>query len=365
MMRPAFSSLKLTAAFTGLLLWLLLAPWLAGQRFLPPRAEIYSSVAWRFGAYPYLEQQIFQKTNAIDIAFLGSSHMWWGVNAPYVQAALSRHAGRPATVVTLGWEWPGFDAVYFIAKDLLQHRRLQVLVICDEQPIPYRRPQTMSHRWFRYGDDWADLTGLSLPLQAAYYSGAILGLPRNLLGLVRPNLPADLTATPYLNDKYHAANPATTMGSLGVCLPYQVGGCFVPFQPSTGVSPAATCIYSPATAASFKFTGPATTPLQAYFARKIMALAKANHVQVVFLHFPTDREIRSPLIHERECWPEILAGHPWLVGVPPAAMFQGLNDEDAFKCFSGPDHFSKNGQDFFTAMITPSLLSVYDASTHH
>jgi hypothetical protein len=352
-------------AFAMLLLLVMLSPILFAKKILPPREEIYSSVSWRFGSYPFLYQQIFHEQGDVDIAFMGASHIWWGVNSPYVQSALSQRIGRPAHVITLGWQWPGFDAVYFIAKDLLQHRRVHMLVICDEQPVRYLRPQALSHRWFRFGDNAPDLAGLSMVDQAAYYSGAILGIPRNLLSLLRTNFPNDLTDAAYLKNQYGASNPIVNLGSLDVCLPFEESGHFVRFNPAATVSPANVSIYSPTASADFAFTGPTTTPLQLYFARKIMALAQANQIKVVFLHFPTFGEIHSSVIHERECWPKILDGNAILMGIQPATMFKGMSDEDIKKLFCGPEHFNRNGQIFFTTLITPSLIAEYDSKTDH
>jgi hypothetical protein len=57
-MRPAFSSIRQAAAFALLLLILLLSPALA-EKFLPAREEIYSSVWWVWGDFPYMDGQIF------------------------------------------------------------------------------------------------------------------------------------------------------------------------------------------------------------------------------------------------------------------------------------------------------------------
>jgi hypothetical protein len=96
LMRPAFSSSRQAAAFALLLLALLLAPALAGKRFLPPRAEIYSSIWWASGDYPFFYHQIFQEKEPVDILFIGASHIHTAFDTPYVQEQLSRRLGRPA-----------------------------------------------------------------------------------------------------------------------------------------------------------------------------------------------------------------------------------------------------------------------------
>ena len=280
-MRPAFSSTRQAAVFGLLLLLLLLLPALMCKSWLPPRESIYSSVSWRFGSYPYLHQQIFEEKTDVDVVFMGSSHIWYGIDTPEVQRELSRKMGREAVVRTLGWQWPGFDAIYFIFQDLLQNRKVHMLVITDEYLGDAIRPQTLSYRWFRFGDNACELAGLPLQTRISFYAGAILGMPRNLLSLLRPNLPADLASRQktFIDTQYHAPNPATRLGSLAVQLGYNYGESseFARYKPEAVARPSDVCVYSPSTRSKFQFTGPPTRSLQLYFARKIVALAREHH----------------------------------------------------------------------------------------
>src|SRR5580658_9208575 len=105
-MRPAFSSTRQAAAFALLLLVLLLAPALAGKKFLPPRSEIYSSIWWASGDYPFFYHQIFDEKSDVDILFIGASHIHTAFNTPDVQDQLGKALGRPAVARTFGWGWP-------------------------------------------------------------------------------------------------------------------------------------------------------------------------------------------------------------------------------------------------------------------
>src|ERR1017187_7687811 len=82
-MRPAFASTQQTAAFALLLLLLLLSPVLAGKKFLPSREQAYATRSWGSAPFPWIQNQIFQETNAIDIVFIGSSHILQAVDTPY------------------------------------------------------------------------------------------------------------------------------------------------------------------------------------------------------------------------------------------------------------------------------------------
>ena len=151
-MPPAFSSTRQAAAFALLLLLLLLSPVLAGRKFLPPREQAYASLSWGSGPYPWIRHEIFEETNDIDIAFMGSSHILHAVDTPYVQAQLSEKLGRPAVVRTIAWGGAGYDALFFVARDLMAHRKLKLLVFYDEYNAPGIR-NTAADCWFRCGEN--------------------------------------------------------------------------------------------------------------------------------------------------------------------------------------------------------------------
>jgi hypothetical protein len=369
-MRPAFSSTRQAAAFAGLLLLLLLSPVLMGKRFLPPRETIYSSTSWTLGSYPFLHGQIFRETNDIDVAVIGSSKGWFDLDAVYLRDELSRRLGRPAVVLNLCWLWAGFDATYFITRDLLEHRHVKMLIFTDEQPDGIsadgiHRAQSLAFRWFRFGDGAQDIAGLNLPNQASLYGSAIVGMPRNLLCLLRPNLGL-ITGTnhqTFLNSYYLAPDPFTRLGSLRCRMDYFEDRDFFPFQPA--VQPgAAPVIYSSATRTNFHFTGHRTQSMELFFLKKFAALAAKRQVKLVMLHYPMPREPeQQEWIAERECWPDLLGTNVTLMGVLPAGFSAGFTPAQKKQVFCNDFHLNENGQDYFTRILTPALADIYETET--
>ena len=189
-MSPAFSSTKQAFAFALLVLVLLLLPAILGKWGLPPAGQSYASIDWTDGPMPYIHQQIFEEKGDIDIAFIGSSRMLGGINTPYVQEKLSEKLGRPAVVRSICWLGSGFDSLYLNAKQLLEHRKVRMLVINDENNT--YGPIGLMPYWFRFGDDAGMLKGMPLEQKAWFYFASVAGMPRNLLCLLRPNIPARL-----------------------------------------------------------------------------------------------------------------------------------------------------------------------------
>jgi hypothetical protein len=372
MMRPAFTSTKAAAAFAGLLLLVLLAPVLAGKKFLPPREQAYATLSWGYSAYPWIRHEIFEETNDIDVVFMGASRMFFGVDVPYVQAELSKKLGRPAVVRAVAWTGAGYDALYLLAQDLLAHRRVRLLVFDDEnRTSAFRNPAIPA--WFRWGEDAAALSGLSLAEQARFYFAAVLGMPRNLLGQVRSDLPAALvSARPNILEQFHhtdsiAGHLGTASARLGFAdAPLQWGDAasFAPYVPQTSATPADAEVYSSTGKTDYAFARAPLPDCQVHFARQFSAVARVHGCRLVLLHHPILEEGRSPLIQERSYWPDIFQTEVTMLGIPPAKLFGGLNDAAMKSLFIEPVHLNQNGQKYFTLLITPRLLQLYEASIH-
>jgi hypothetical protein len=363
MMRPAFTSTKQAAAFALLLLVVLLLPVLVGKNLLPTREQLYASQGWTSGPYPWIYNQIFEETNAIDVLFIGSSKLYYDIDTPHVQKELSRKLGRPAVVRSICWGGPGYDALNFITQDLLEHRKVRMLVF-DEEHSKNDNIQLQAACWFRFADNYQSLQNLPIPRQCAYYLASIVGLPKNIMGLVRSNIPADLSSAPphYLD----APNPATRLGSVATRLGFSPSlvfydhSPFVVYDPQTNAQPADVCVFSQQTKENFVFKGPPVPNWQRCFGQKFAALVEAHGTKLVFLHMPVLEEVDSPVIQEREFWPATLHAGVVMMGIPPNKLFAGMTAEQVLYLFVDPLHLNQNGQNYFTWLITPSLLDIFD-----
>ena len=99
--------------------------------------------------------------------------------------------------------------------------------------------------------------------------------------------------------------------------------------------------------------------MQLHFAQKFAALARAHGCKLVVIHIPTFNERRSTVIAEPAYWPDALREEVTMMGIPPATLFRGLTDAEIKKLYSDPAHLNENGQDYFTALMMPTLLKIY------
>jgi hypothetical protein len=100
--------------------------------------------------------------------------------------------------------------------------------------------------------------------------------------------------------------------------------------------------------------------VQIYFARKLAALAQAHRTSLTCLNVPFISDTKSNVIKERYDWPVALKAPVTMVGIPPATLFDGLSDRDISNMFWDPFHFNENGQKYFTRLLAPNLITIYD-----
>jgi hypothetical protein len=358
MMAPAFSSTRQAAAFAAMVLAVLLSPMLIGKALIRPRDQIYSSLPWAVGAYPYLYNQIYEEKGDIDVAFMGASTMWFGIDTPYFQKKLSEKLGRPAVARSLCWDWVGSEAFYRVSRDLLEHRNVHMIVFGNPVLSGVDTAHKSASDLFQWPDLSKDLPGLEFRAKTSFYAATVVGMPENLLGRVRSNLPAIDSEEVWLEGLYHAENPFRRLGSFAC--PQIKGRDFVRFAPATDPASAKVCVYSEATKTEFQYPKTPPQPTQVAFIRKVAELAREHHVYMVFLYMPDSRDMRAPTINPDAFWPQYFTNDFTMMGIPPAKLFAGLSDKEAPELYFDFRHFDLNGQEFFTPVVTPALVRLYE-----
>jgi hypothetical protein len=339
MMDPAFSSLKQVAAFAALLATSLSAPLLLRAMHQPSREAAWSSVPTYAGDFAHIRHQIFDEKSDIDLLFVGSSFLWAGIDTPQVERALSRQLGRKATVLSLGSNWWGEDLTYLLLRDLLARRRVTLVVFSmptktDQQDAPH----PCATNWLT-GDDAKVFEGLPLRNRLQLFAEEVLGAPRHLLSLLRPDL---LEPSPY------AAGLGA--GRFRAALP---GQRFVRLHEEAPSLATEDLIYSERTRARFLFDAVPLTPYQNHFIRLRAELARQHGTRMAVMHIP-QRPTGEPagVVEERLDWTEIFGADVPLVGVAPAIDAHYYNE-----------HLNLNGAERLTRVLLPALLAIH-AQTH-
>jgi len=312
---------------------------------------VYKAVTKEAGAYAFLGRQILEEKQPLDIAFVGSSLLLKGVDVPLFKSELSKSLGRKANVILLAAYWQGLDMQYVLLRDLLEHRSVGMVVMT--MPIAQfksNRPHVQAYRWFRFGEYQDALRGLALTSRAALYADAVIGAPRQILSLLRPNQIDPRRAV------------STTLGA-----EYDQAGYYgAPFQREqlNFTHPAAqSMIYSEITSGAFDFHGPILSLYQQHWAAQIGNLVRQHQVHLTLLHVNDSEERGHTVVHERMFWPKVIGVPMTVVGVPTSTLFAKVPD-DRFYNYFYDQHMNNNGKELFTVTIAPALIEAYVKAQH-
>lgn len=345
-MCPAFSTNRGAAAFAILLLVCLLLPLMLVKIGLPPRSEFYQGIPQQAGPFVYLAHEIYEEKSDIDILFFGNSLLRVAIDDGYVRQALTQ-LGREANTPVCGFSWQGYDLQYYVLRDLLEHRKVKMLVLAmPTERENSSKPHVQLYRVVRYGDFPHTTDGLSLTSKLGIYGEMVLGSPRQVLNLLRPNLHSSDLALHSSRDSLHNRE-----------IGYN-GTPFVRHLINPPQIPPESMIFSPETRSQFDFRGSPVNQYQLHFIKEIGELARRHGVLLVILHVPLASERGSTTIHERMLWPDVLGDDAAVVGVTSANLFQGISDGQVYD-FYEDEHLNRNGQELFTRTITPALVSLY------
>jgi hypothetical protein len=314
------------------------------------KREAYRAVPVESGKFPLMAHQFFEEKGDIDLLIFGASLLRYAVDSDAVRSALSKHLGRPATVVVAGAGWAGYDMQYLLLKELLEHRRTHAIVMA----LPVGQsdshfPHILLYRMFRFGDDPSFFQGLTVRERFAVYGEMVLGAPRQALSLLRANrLNQDEI------DSSHV-DPQTQSGYFGT-----------PFVKDDREPPAlapTSAIYSPLTASNFRIENLRPNSYQMHFIRRMAVLLREQSVQTIIFNVPRDSERGLTQIHERLYWPDVFGPRTKMIGIPTATLFAGIDDRD-FHRFYMDEHLNANGRRYYTTAMLPALLSLFTKSSN-
>lgn len=347
-LRPAFGSNAQALWFLILVIFALVLPKIITNFNLISRADSYDIMSENNGGYIFIKDEIFHQKDDIDILFIGGSVIWNAVDTPQVQKALSEELGRPAKVVTFGFNFNSIDIPYTQLRDLLERRRVRMVVFSIPRLSWTKGPSTLAYKFLRYDENRDVVDGLSPESRISLYACNVLRSPRDLLTIVRQN---PSMVSPYSKD-LGAFKKAEGM--------VQNPETFQRFTPPSPVFSSSDLIYSSKTQADFYFTNAQLSAHQDHYLNKLVELLKEKKTPLVMLNVPQYSEKHSNKIIELQDWSKRTGTEIPLIGIAPTVLFKGLNEQEVEKLHCDPEHFNKNGNEYFTRTVLPAILEVYE-----
>ncbi len=300
------------------------------------------------GGYSFMKDEIFEKEEDLDILFVGGSVIWNGVDSPQVQRELSTRLGRPARVATFGYNFNSIDISYTAVRDLLERRRVRMVVFSIPRLAYPKGPSVTSYRFLRYGEDDV-VEGLPLDSRISLYACSVLRAPHDLLTIVRRNPSTAKTA--------HSESLGAFLRKEGMA---HDPGAFARFTPPAPPFSSAELIYSDSTSNGFRFEDNQLPAHQDYYLEKLMELLREREVPLAILNVPQYGERDNDQIIERLDWPRRFGSDIPIIGVRPSLLFAGLDEEGVEKLHSDLQHFNLNGSEYYTHAVLPAILDVYE-----
>jgi hypothetical protein len=257
------------------------------------------------GAYSYMKKEVFETDGDIDVLFLGSSVLWNAIDAKQVENALSESLGRKATVVVLGFNFNALDIPYAVMRDLVERRRVR-LVVFSVPRLPFTEgPSTTSYKFLRYSDHPEVVADLSLQSKVSLYACNVLRSPNDLLFMVRP----DRSAQSRFADELGANKELMGME--------RDPETFLHFAPPVPAIPVSELIFSESSNDNFVFTNDELGSHQDAYMRHLERLLRERDIPLAMLNVPQYSERANDKVVGRFDWSKRFGREIPLIGVPP------------------------------------------------
>lgn len=355
LIRPAFSSNLALNLFLILLVFTLVLPRIISQTGLITRVDSYDLMPEDFGEYSFIKNEIFNEKDDIDVLFIGTSITWNAIDTPLIQKALSEKLGRPARVLTFGYYFSGVDISYAMLRDLLERRRVRLIIYSVARDEFSEGPSLPACKFVRY-DDHPELTGqLPLSSRISMYGCSVIRSPHELLTMVREN---QLEPSPFSKD-FGSSKLERALNRD----PFKPGDpdAFVRFTPRVPEFSSDELLYSRVNRDQFHFRNEKLPDHHDFYLDALFQLLETKKVPLAMMNIPQYFERNSDRVIENQDWTKRFGKGLPLIGVPAKTLFAGINEKDLDKLYADIDHFSANGNEYYSQAILPAILEVYES----
>ncbi|NGZ25648.1 MAG: hypothetical protein G8345_02030, partial [Magnetococcales bacterium] len=138
----------------------------------------------------FIHHQTFVDQTPLDVLIAGGSYAWNGLDPKVLEQAFSERYRRPFRAINIALN-EGKDQTYLFVKNLTMRRKVRMVIINDFFS-PISTPHENAFRRWLLTEHWNLMGQLPIKSSFGFYTESILGAPRHLLSLLRPNRPAHL-----------------------------------------------------------------------------------------------------------------------------------------------------------------------------
>ncbi len=325
----------------GLVAVLTLSPLVS---YLPQydREEVYRAIDGRRSIELSHYLNIFKNQGAVDVAFVGLSSLWVGVNARQMQDYFTARGAAEPQVIMLGANHPGEDLVYMMVADLLENRDVKVVVLSSPNRIQqYVHP--LFHRLASMKDHSEVWHTLPAKEMLRSYGLAMLGAPLQIYSMIKPaRRPRDARNTNAFNGSWVRSDGWNKQ-------PFVAREIASPYDAQRSID---RNLHEGSDIDAVDFGNVQSVSQRAYF-RATIELIKAHGALPVVVSVPIwkDRNRAKPLVRIPKA--SLSDYEVPLVAVSPKAFFAGMSEEDIEMLYYNENHFNTNGSTYHTEVLAP------------
>jgi hypothetical protein len=341
---PAFSSNRSAAAMAGGIVLLLVLPVVIKALGLPPREDVWKSVPAGYGPIGRMIWTIYDDRTNPDVLFVGTSRTLEAVDEPKLESLLSNRLDRPVQVRTLALFHDGLDMNYVMLRDYLELHHPKIVMLEVPALNSSGAPHLFLSRWLRFGEDADAFEGLPIKNRVQIYGEMVLGSPRHLVDLVRPNEISKDEETTAAEDA-----EIDRIGRRGYA-----GRKFVPDQLPINDS---ACSIRTLTPSELDSTKEVPGKYAVHFLREIRDLVKSKDAQLILYRSPGEEEYGHTGVSLIAPWAKCLGDGTEVLWAPSKNLFGDISRDRMDDFYADTIHFNMNGRALFTQAIVPSLGS--------
>jgi hypothetical protein len=347
-----------------LLIFSLALPFFFHSKSKAARAKIYSALPLGHGPVYFYHDAIFtDQASPIDFLFIGESTMWTSIDVKVIKDWFLKNRGIEINSLVLAGNWPGEERNYLLLRELLEHRKVRFVFF---NVLTHRNDglhPIFKYLWNPYYDQ-IEFAGVPLQDQISLYAESIIGGPRKLIQIFRPDGPLSDVA----NSVAITANQGAFLRDAGM-QPQNPGALALKFE-AIDIFPKyidpETYTYRWTNNPKFKLTNhPIFDELEKAFLSHSIRLARSQGAEINLIKMPDACDENKELTLLRDYSSELKDQNVSIYGIPFVDLFPSngrlhYNRYDYTSFFYNCRHLNSNGARYFTRALLPFLVQVYD-----
>lgn len=348
--RPVIFTSKFSHAFFYFVLFFIFFLPLYNFKFKTVIIEnALSSNQWQ--SYNLLYRELYIQTEPIDVLIMGPSFVWTAFKPKIIKEMLEKKLNRKVNVILLGFNGEGDDKIFFQLKEILQKRKIRVL-ITTLMNNDYKRncPHSQTYRTFLLKQNFDTIKVMPFKDKIFFYGQAMLGAGRHLAfeRIKNREKVLDLNNYSVSNHELEVGHPMPQIEQVPpICslLPKHLGSDCLIEEPQGAQNGVKLLNHLN----SFQF----------FFHSQIHSLSKEYGFNILYTYIPFLTDESETVCIRKDILSFLENDNVWLMALNKADIFKKVRPDEINKFYSDYAHFSDAGSELFTTIFMSKFVEFY------